>query len=207
MFGTLNARKHSYFPTLHSSYWTSFNIVLEGGEYLCTMRSHFWREGPCMVRFNALWLIVTWDPFCGRITNWLTDRHNWKHYLSTTSLANGNHYLQPDRTKESATAMEAKYHDMALILLCGWTMTWGKILHSLSKWKKSVKDLEVVEGFSTIVRKSLVFTVLYGFNIYPISPMCCWFRNVFSIKLDLPGMKECFLRLQTVQIFESNTWQ
>ena len=33
------------------------------------------------------------------------------------------HYLHPDKTKESATAMEAKYHDMALCLLCGWTIT------------------------------------------------------------------------------------
>ena len=87
----------------------------------------------------------------------MTDRHNLyhKHYLPSTWLANGKPYLHPDRTKESATAMEAKYHDMALCLLCGWTITWGKILQKLSKLKKSVKDLEVVEGFSTIVRSSL----------------------------------------------------
>ena len=44
------------------------------------------RGGGCTVRFNALWVMVTWDPL------W-TDRHRhmWKYYLPTTSLAGGKY--------------------------------------------------------------------------------------------------------------------
>ena len=41
---------------------------------------------PCAVKFNFSLLMVTWDLRVDRIT----DRHDWEHYLPTTSLAGGN---------------------------------------------------------------------------------------------------------------------
>ena len=58
-----------------------------------------WREfgggggGGCKVRSNALRVIITWGPLHGQ-TDWLMDRHVWKHHVPATSFASGNKYLQ-----------------------------------------------------------------------------------------------------------------
>ena len=42
---------------------------------------------PCTVRSNASWVMVTWRPPSPPLwTDRQTDRHEWKHYLPTTSL-------------------------------------------------------------------------------------------------------------------------
>ena len=45
-------------------------------------------RGACTVRSNALWVMVTWDSF----PSW-TNRHEWRHYLPTTSLSGGKYYV------------------------------------------------------------------------------------------------------------------
>ena len=55
-------------------------------------RPHVWfleglgPGGPCTVGFNASWVMVTIGPPVNR----QTARHEWKHYLPTTSLVGGN---------------------------------------------------------------------------------------------------------------------
>ena len=64
----------------------------------------------------------------------------WGHLTVGEQTASRNeylkHYLHPDSTKESTTAMDARYHDMALCLLCGWTITWGETLQILRAQRK-----------------------------------------------------------------------
>ena len=42
------------------------------------------QRGSCTLRSNALWVMVTWYPCL-----W-ADRHDWKHYLPSTSLVSFN---------------------------------------------------------------------------------------------------------------------
>ena len=49
--------------------------------------------GPCIVRSNASWVMVTWEPLPCEWNDWLMDRHSWKYYLPTTSLASGKIFL------------------------------------------------------------------------------------------------------------------
>ena len=46
-------------------------------------------RGPCTVRSNVSWVMVTWDTPPPR---W-TSRHIWKHYPSAASLTVGNNHL------------------------------------------------------------------------------------------------------------------
>ena len=60
----------------------------------CAVRSHVWRgEGwcqwACTVRCNASWVMVTSEPPVDR----MMDRHDRKHYLPQTSLADGKNGL------------------------------------------------------------------------------------------------------------------
>ena len=76
-------------------------------------RGYLYREGswlgegcPCVMKFNASWVLVTWD--CPQMwTEWQTDRHHWKHCLAATSLTHCNkacytflpHLSRPTRSK------------------------------------------------------------------------------------------------------------
>ena len=48
------------------------------------------RKRGCIVKSNALWVMVTWEPLVDKLTDRQTDGHDWKCYLPTTSLAGGN---------------------------------------------------------------------------------------------------------------------
>ena len=43
-----------------------------------------WGRGLCMVRFNASWVMYTWDP--RPIPPPWTDRYDWKHYLPSSGV-------------------------------------------------------------------------------------------------------------------------
>ena len=47
--------------------------------------------GPCTVMSNASWVMVTWDYL--PLPPW-TDKHDWKHYHPTTSLAGSNNFIK-----------------------------------------------------------------------------------------------------------------
>ena len=70
--------------------WRASSAQRGSGPRLCT------EESPCMVRSKALWVMVTWDTPCGQ-----THRHNWKHYLPTTSLARGKKGCQQGISKDN----------------------------------------------------------------------------------------------------------
>ena len=79
----------------------------------CKVRSHVWGGGPCAVGSHVpggpcavgshVWRgAVQWGPMHHgtppqpqphKQNDWLTDRHDWKHYLPTTSLAGGKNHL------------------------------------------------------------------------------------------------------------------
>ena len=76
--------KSTVLPRNRSAQWVIFSWIVETPFWLGTL---VWRGGnrwgPCTMRSNASWVMVTWD----RPLNRMTDRQNWKHYLTTTSLA------------------------------------------------------------------------------------------------------------------------
>ena len=62
--------------------WSVYNVAP------CLEGLRLGLKGPCMVRSNASWVILIWDP---PWTEWLRDGHDWKHCFPATSLAGGKH--------------------------------------------------------------------------------------------------------------------
>ena len=66
-------------------------------------------EGSCKMRSNASWVVVTWET--PPPTLW-TDRHNWKHYLSATSLTGDNKLLGCNETTTAAVTGDSRLNGL-----------------------------------------------------------------------------------------------
>ena len=124
--------------------WGSW-LYVQGGTGLGGPRSDVQPRlgwGPCTMGSNAWWTMVTWGPHVDR----MTDKHDWKHYLSATSLAGGKNstyasYLtipRIDRSKAPSPLLKP----ITLALTGAYTIAkaWPTKEASLCKFKTTQKN-------------------------------------------------------------------
>ena len=116
--------------------------------------------GTCTVRSNASWVMITRDTPVPlpRWTEWLTDRHYWKNYLSTISLAGSNSPLLICCNYDLYFYRQTFDQPMGLLDLYR-TLKWSRIEGRL-RFKCSVS------GYPRPQYKQMVLR-LYGMFLWP----------------------------------------